>query len=101
MAKCIICNNDEAFIALGKWRESNKTFSDLLSRQVCWECYVAVVRPVDKKLENAEARIKGVFNRPVSYLRNGQYRRDLRNVEAWKQAIATRQLQRQIYCIGS
>lgn len=99
--KCCCCGNDEAFIAIGKWREPNKTFSDLISRQVCWECYVAVLHPVDRKLANAEARMRAVFNRSKSYIKSGRYRKDMRNVAAWKEAIQNKQTQRQLYGISS
>ena len=97
--ECVCCSNHEAFIAIGKWRQPNQTFSDILSNQVCWECYVAVLHPVDRKLANAKARIKAVFNRPDSYRQSGQYRKDMRNAEAWEEAIRNKATQRQIYSI--
>lgn len=99
--KCSCCGNYEAFIAIGKWRQPNQTFSDLMSNQVCWECYVAVLHPVDRKLANAKARMKAVFNRPDSYIRSGQYSKDMRNVEAWEEAIRNKAIQRQLYGIIS
>ena len=99
--RCCCCGNGEAFIAIGKWRELSQTFSDLISRQVCGECWVAGLHPVDRKLANAEARIKDALNRPRSYFDSGQYRKDLRNVDAWKEAILNKKTQRQLYCIGS
>lgn len=97
MAKCCVCGNDDAFIALGKWREPNLTFSDIISRQCCWECYVAVVHPVDRKLANAKERIRNVFNRPLSYIESGRLQKDRRNIEAWEQAIQEKQLQRSLF----
>jgi len=96
--KCCCCGNSEAFIAIGK-RGGDFTFSDWVSNLVCWECYVAVLHPVDRKLANAKTRIKAVLNRPTSYTQSGQYRRDMRNVEAWEEAIRNKQAQRQAYCI--
>ena len=94
--KCCCCGNSKAFIAIGK-RGGNFTFSDLISNQVCWECYVAVLHPVDRKLANAKARMRAIFNRPMSYMQSGQYRKDMRNVAAWEEAIQNKQAQRQLY----
>jgi len=103
MSHCVVCNNNDAFIALGKWRQPNQTFSDLISNQVCWECYVAVVHPVDRKLHKAKIRIAAarVMACPDSYYSSGRFRKDMHNVEAWEKAISERQLQRQLYGIES
>ena len=98
MAKCKICGSDEAFIAIGKWRQPNTTFSDLISNQVCWDCYVAIVRPVDRKLENARQRIAKAQNLQASYsYYHGQYTKDMRNAAAWEEAIRNKHTQRQLY----
>ena len=98
--ECCCCGNDEAFIAVGK-RNGNFTFSDLISNQVCWDCYVAVIHPVDRKLANAKARLEKLIdpNAPNWRLALSRRNRDRRNIEAWEEAIRLKQAQRQFYGI--
>lgn len=101
--KCVCCGNNEAYIAIGK-QGGNFTFSDLISSQVCWQCYVAVVSPVDRKLANAKARISkgfpaGLCGWDTMQRATRAYLKDKRNIEAWEEAINSKRIQRQLYGI--
>ena len=104
---CRCCGGRDAYIACPpiEKRGPNMSFSDLVNHCVCWECYIAVVHPVDRKLKNAKVRVAMARAKLASsgwlygewQTAYRKTRRDEANIEAWERAIASRKIQRQLY----